>query len=318
MSPAIRYVTAATIPWFAPAVAATYPRAYLSAADGQIWVQTSAAAKPFVIAPDSKHKSEPILSPDRTRFAYYGLFWQGDPGRDRSERVVVADFQGKIWLTTEDLLAPNDIDHVSACTQGDGLEWIDNDRLGVTCERGPSVDNYGIISISARRPIRSYLGLDFVWSPDRMQLAHLGLLEHFSPPFEQNECLLIGDRTVSYPGCTWSSPRPDRNKVFRNIHAIGDSSIAWSPDSTHVAYVDRVSDWRMDPHATLDAPEGEFINPRTYLAVAATRHFALGWALGRDCTGTVAWENAVRVAVTCAGRTRSFDTKLDHPLALPW
>jgi hypothetical protein len=163
---------------------------------------------------------------------------------------VVADFRGRIWLDTEDLLAPNDLDHEPGCAQGVGLEWIDNDRLGVTCERGPSVADYGVLSISAGGPIKSYIGLDFVWSPDRKQLAHLGLLEHFSPPFEENECLLIGDRTVSYPRCTRGSPRPDKaGKVFRNIHLIDQKSVSWSPDSTQVAYIDRVSDWRMDPNA---------------------------------------------------------------------
>ena len=105
-------------------------------------------------------------------------------------------------------------------------------------------------------------------------------------------------------------------------HDIAD--MAWSPDSSRVAYIVTVGDWKAnDPDGNLY--DGELVNRQTYLAVSSNAHSTVGWrvqdicpaAPACDCPNPIAWEGMGRIKLTCWTYTATVDPVRDRPKAVP-
>ena len=102
--------------------------------------------------------------------------------------------------------------------------------------------------------VRDLVGYNFTVSSNGKEVADVGWVRHFAPPYAKSEYLQI-DYTTIYPLPKGMSPLeqkglPEPPKVvqqkgllYQGIHAFMPE-IHWSPDSQRVALVDCVYDWK--------------------------------------------------------------------------
>jgi hypothetical protein len=206
--------------------------------DGEIWL-TRDGSPPTPITSDGCEKGRgPEWAPDKTKFVYFTNTTVDKP--QCPTEVVVLSADG-VRLT----VIPG-LDRGNAVMQ---VDWMGNDRVGVDTHINPSRGQYRVVDIRTGKEVASYFGYGFRPSPDSKHVAHAGGGPHFSPPFAQSDYLMVDDLII-YPRALGSEPYvrppdPTDRLLYRDIHTFG-TELAWSPNGTQIAFIEKVCDWRAD------------------------------------------------------------------------
>ncbi len=182
------------------------------------------------------------------------------------------------------------------------VHWASEDIIGAECHGNPSLSYYYEVSITTGKALHEYLGYRFVRSPDLANVAHVGWIIHFAPPWVQSEYLQVGN-TIIYPLPPGMKPveqkllemAPEvvtqKGLVYAGAHEFR-SRFVWAPDSHKVGLVDCLVDYRLrddspDAFEEHGKPENERCFAvavgldgtfqRTPLPVASSRDAVLGW-----------------------------------------
>ncbi|MBX9723078.1 MAG: hypothetical protein K2X81_16875 [Candidatus Obscuribacterales bacterium] len=205
------------------ATAVAMEKAYVK--DGEIWTKKNGTGNAVQLTRDGKAKALVGTSPDGRRIAYFVTGNQ----QDKSEStVVILDQQGHKLSE----FRPNESEGTPYVSIN-SAEWIDNAQLGMECHVNPSMSSYLVADASTGKTKQNYLGFNFVWSPDKHALAHVGQMVHFAP-WPHSEYVQLNDKTV-YPkgGAVYGD---DKVKVHTFVGAF-----TWSPDGRNVAVLDALS-----------------------------------------------------------------------------
>jgi hypothetical protein len=236
------------------------------------------------ITHDGTPKRLVSISPDGKRIVYVVDLWlingpQKDDGGNR-EDVVEIDTQGKVLRH----MIPD------GYTTGeiDGLEWIDNQRVGATgCGHANCV--YWILDAGTGKTIKKMEGgFDFVWSHNRRWVARrfIDLTGAIGTPPGEFDRLMLNDDWV-YP-----SPRDDvlpraSGSLPPHGHTLGES-IVWSPNDAWVAFTD------------IQGPEGD-----NYVVLASPSGVILRDTIAGDVSFNtqIKWIDETHLDVMAGGRT---------------
>ena len=144
-----------------------------------------------------------------------------------------------------------------------------------------------------------------VWSPDRQTLASTEVSSRFVTPEGGDYQLLLNQKLV-YPKKKrgWFS-------AYQNVHTFV-SEFSWSPDSEHVAFVEKVYDWEyVDPfNSDFSGSASEL---RFYLAIVSNDGTARGYLLPEHLeSATVRWQSPIEIDVN--GRTFNLERNPPRPI----
>ena len=146
------------------------------------------------------------------------------------------------------------------------LQWAAEDTIAAECHENPSMSSYLEVDIRSGKLVREYRGFGFVRSPDYAQVAHVGWIIHFAPPWVKSEYLQIGN-TIVYPlppgmksvdqKSVDMAPEVVRRRglVYAGVHGF-QSKFVWSPDSRKVGVVDCLVDYRLRDDSRAAFEEG--------------------------------------------------------------
>lgn len=223
---------------------------------------------------DGKSKLQAILSPSQKRVAYY----ETCPQAERcTPAVVIIDLEGHRIVSFQP--KHQAVPPVEPCSSILSIAWVGNNAVAAECHINPSLSEYVETDISTGQTTRDLLGYDFTSSPDGKQVAHVGWIVHFGPPYAQSNYLQV-DHTTVYPLPKGRGPVEQKGlteppKVvhqqgltYSGIHEFLPG-LFWSPDSQHIALIDCTYDWTANRPGSLSAGDGVASNRRCSLAVVA-------------------------------------------------
>ncbi len=235
-----------------------------------------------------------VASPDRQHAAYISCLGAGQGVREIT--LTVLDAAGR-QISTLSARAKQ------TCAPG-MPSWLDNSRVGVVCRTDPEVSTYLVFNIQAGSEA-AYPGYSFDWSPDGKTLADVKLDAMFGTPAGQNSCLLLNGQAI-YPA------RCDHTKeTYSHIHTFLSPPV-WSPDSSKVAFVEKIFDWEYeDPFIRYF--DGEASNVRYYLVIAS-ENGAAGYRLDPAAAEQVpAWQTNSRLMIG----SQALDLESQPPVPIP-
>ena len=261
------------------------PRAILR--DGEVWLEPGDGAPALQVTRDGRAKSAPVAAPSRSRFAYANLC----PAAEKCQpTLVILALDGARRELPSITLADD-----GPCASVWSLDWVDEERIGLTCHLNPSMLEYVAVDVTTGERLRDIIGLGFAWSPEGTRLAYIGEYPHFAPPFARSNRLEI-DGDPIYPAASEPEEGPVEagQPVLLNYRKIHDfrSGFFWSPDGRRIAFVDRVYDWR-----GREAGNGEETRERFLLVVAERGGTALQHALPPFAKYRIEWREADVLAV---------------------
>lgn len=223
---------------------------------------------------DGKSKPQAVLSPSRNRIAYYE---QCPEAEHCTPPVVLLDLEGHRVVSFQP--KHQAVPPVEPCSSILSVAWVGNNAIAAECHINPSLNEYIETDISTGQTTRDLLGYGFTLSPDGTQVAHVGWMVHFAPPYAQSNYLQI-DHTTIYPLPEGTSPIEQKGlteppKVihehgltYSGIHEFV-SGLFWSPDSQRVALIDCTYDWTANNPGALSAGDGRESNRRCSIAVVS-------------------------------------------------
>lgn len=238
--------------------------------------------------------SSSVTSPDRRHSAYISCL-----GAEQGAREIALTFLDAAGRQISTLSAR--VKH--GCTPG-MPSWLDDSRVGVVCRTDPEVSTYLVFNIQAGSEA-AYPGYSFDWSPDRKTLAGVKLDVMFGTPVGQNSCLLLNGQAIYPPRCDHA------RATYTHIHTFL-SPLVWSPDSSKVAFVEKIFDWEYeDPFARYF--DGEASNVRYYLVIASEQG-AAGYRLDPLAAEQVpAWQTNSRLLLG----SQALDLESQPPVPIP-
>jgi hypothetical protein len=223
---------------------------------------------------DGKSKLQAVLSPAQNRIAYY----EQCPEAERcTPAVVILDLEGHRVASFEpkrQAVPPRE-----SCSSILSIAWVGDNTIAAECHVNPSLSEYIETNISTGRTTRNLLGYEFTISPDGKQVAHVGWIVHFAPPYAQSNYLQI-DHTTIYPLPRGTGPveqkgltKPpqvvhEHGLTYSGIHELMPGFL-WSPDSQRIALIDCTYDWTANTLGTLSAADGRKSNRRCSLTVVS-------------------------------------------------
>jgi Tol biopolymer transport system component len=225
--------------------------------EDEIWLMRE-GSPPVRLTRDGCEKGrQPAWSPDGAKIAYYTNTTVDKPHCPAEVALLSAD--GTRLKAIPALDRGNSVDRV---------DWLGNDRIGIDTHISPSRGQYRVVNATTGKELASYSGYGFRPSPDSRHIAHAGGAPHFSPPFAQNDYLMVDGRIVYPRGAgkepNVRSPDPADGLLFRDIHEFR-TDFAWSPDGRRIAFIEKLFDWRAD---RLGSYSGREENGRWRLVVA--------------------------------------------------
>jgi hypothetical protein len=240
---------------------------------------------------DGLSKLQAELSPTQDRIAYYEQCIEAE---HCTPRVVILDLEGhqiSSFQPRHQAFPPSE-----PCASILSVAWVGDDAISAVCHGGPSMSEYIEIKLSTGQTVRDLVGYDFTASPDRKEVAHVGWVPHFAPPFDKSEYLQIDHTTVyplpkgSVPAEQKGLPEPPkvvhrRGRLYQGIHEFMPG-MYWSPDSQRIALVDCSYDWKANHPESQSTVSGKKSNRPCSLAVVSkngeTALFALSDFLDED------------------------------------
>jgi hypothetical protein len=246
--------------------------------------------------------TKPVISPEG-RLIAYGLREPVGPDQLSPLHVVLLDWSGKQIRRFNEV----PIEDLESCGYG-RIEWIDNSRIGVTCEFNPSLEFYVVLDAATGKVLQTFSGLYFSWSPDRRTLAHVGLLIHFAAL--HNYCVMFNETKVYPKGCPTKAAN---GHTFRDQHTVAPNLI-WSPDGHKLAFVVDVYDFDWSGEGT-DHEVREDRNHRPYLAIISADRPAVGYRITNSMTESkLKWLDNSRIEL---GSGAIFDLTANPPKPIP-
>jgi hypothetical protein len=250
-----------------------------------------------------------VPSPAGKLFAEYTLCSVQDPC---IPEVVVTDRDGSEVRRFE---VRND---EGPCASILDLQWAGEHTIAAECHENPSMSSYREVDVRSGKLVREYRGFGFVRSPDDAQVAHVGWILHFAPPWVKSEYLQIGN-TIVYPLPPGMKPveqkssemAPDvvtrRGLVYSGVHGF-QSKFVWSPDSRKVGVIDCLVDYRLRDYSPAAFEEGGKSENLHCFAVAVGldgtfRRTRVSAAPYQESGWGLKWKGARTLQVTRDGRS---------------
>jgi len=248
-----------------------------------------------VPAPPACSQPSSVTSPDGSHSAFISCL--GNEEVTRTLQLTVMDSSGRQISTLSTTLK-------QSCTPG-ALSWLDNDRVGVVCRTDPEVKTYVVFNIQAGSELQ-YPGYSFQWSPDRKYLADVKVDVLFGTPAGENSCLYMNGDAVYPPNCSHA------RSTYTHIHSF-IAPLLWSPDSTRVAFVEKIFDWEYaDPF--LRYFDGAASDVHYYLVIASIDHTASGYSLSPAAAQQIpVWQTNSRLMLG----NQAFDLQSRPPSTIP-
>jgi len=246
-------------------------------------------------APLACGQQSPVTSPESSHSAFISC--SGNAEADRTLQLTVMDSAGRQISTLSTRLKQH-------CTPG-ALTWLDDDRVGVVCLTDPEVKTYVVFNIQAGSE-QQYPGSWFQWSPDHKALADVKHDALFGTPAGQNSCLYMNGDAVYPPNCRHA------RSTYTHIHSF-ITPLSWSPDSTRLAFVEKIFDWEYDD-PFVRYFDGAASDVHYYLVIASSGHAASGYPLSlADAQQTPVWQTNSRLTLG----NQTFDLQSRPPNPIP-
>jgi hypothetical protein len=228
--------------------------------DSEVWVVRD--GREHQLTNDGKSKLQAELSPAQNRIAYYEQCIEAE---HCTPTVVILDLEGHritSFQPRHEAFPP-----AEPCSSILSIAWVGDNVVSAVCHGNPSMSEYVEIELSTGQTVRDLVGYDFTVSPNRNEVAHVGWIPHFAPPYAKSEYLQI-DHTTVYPLPKGAVPveqkglpePPDvvhqKGMLYQGIHEFMPG-IYWSPDSQRIALVDCVYDWKANRAESQSEGNGE-------------------------------------------------------------
>ncbi len=114
---------------------------------------------------DSDKKSFPVLSPDKTRVAYYIS--------DINNESI-----GILELKTKEIKKIR-LENITFSSVN-GLEWLNNSMIGFYAHVNPSLDVYCLLDANKLQKVKEYYGIGFAWDSRKENIYYALPQPHFS------------------------------------------------------------------------------------------------------------------------------------------
>ena len=240
--------------------------------DSEVWVVRD--GREYQLTDDGKSKLQAELSPEQNRIAYYE---QCTEAEHCTPTVIVLDLEGHriaSFQPRHQAFPP-----AEPCSSILSIAWVGDNVVSAVCHGNPSMSEYVEIDLSTGQTVRDLVGYNFTVSPNRKEVAHVGWIPHFAPPFAKSEYLQI-DHTTIYPLPKGMSPVEQKGLqeppkvvhqkglLYQGIHEFMPA-MYWSPDSQRIALVDCVYDWKANSAESQSEGDGEQSNRRCSLVVVS-------------------------------------------------
>jgi len=228
----------------------------------------------YQLTRDGKSKLQADLSGAQNRIAYYE---QCPEAEHCTPAIVILDLEGHRIVSFRP--KHQAVPPVEPCSGILSIAWVGDNTVAAICHINPSLSEYIETDLSTGQTVRDLSGYDFTVSPDGKEVAHVGWIPHFAPPYAQSNYLQV-DHTTIYPlpkgmGPVEQKGPPEPPKVvhqqgltYTGIHEFMPGMF-WSPDSQRIALVDCTYDWKANRAESLSGRDGEDSNRRCSLAVVS-------------------------------------------------
>jgi hypothetical protein len=281
--------------------------------ESEVWLVTE--GRPQQLTHDGKAKLQAALSPSAARIAYCE---ECPVTENCTPSVVVLDMAGHRLQSFHVLQRGAD---EQPCASILRIAWAGEEAIAAECHLNPSLSEYVETEISSGRRRQDLLGYWFTPSPDGTQVAHVGWIVHFAPPYAQSNYLQVGDTTI-YPLPKGTGPvtnrAPERppdvvRMVGQTYHGIHEflPGFSWSPDAKHIGLIDCTYDWTPNSPAALSAAYGRESENQCALAVVAMDGKAVRFALSELSlkelrSARLSWTSAYGISLEAGGTRRRF------------
>src|ERR1700687_564172 len=288
------------------------PRVLIS--DSEVWLVRD--GRESQLTHDGKSKLQAELSPTQNRIAYYEECTEAE---HCAPTVIVLDLEGHRITSFQPRYQT--VPTPEPCASILSIAWVGDNVISAVCHGNPSMSEYIEVDLSTGQTIRDLVGYNFTVSANGKEVAHVGAIRHFSPPYDKSEYLQI-DHTTVYPLPKGMSPfeqkgmLPERAEVvhkkgliYEGIHEFM-SRMYWSPDAQRIALVDCVHDWQTAPNSQLEGDGKEF-NHRCSLVVVSKNGEAAPFPLNDLSTEdlrkvSMSWASAHELSIETDGLTKTF------------
>lgn len=281
--------------------------------DSEVWVIRD--GREYQLTHDGKSKLQAELSPAQNRIAYYEQCIEAE---HCTPTVIVLDLEGhqiSSFQPTHQAFSP-----VEPCSSIVSIAWVGDNAISAVCHGNPSMSEYVEIDLSTGQAVRDLVGYNFTVSPNGKEVAHVGWVPHFAPPYAKSEYLQI-DYTTIYPLPKGMSPVEQKGLaeppkvvqqkglLYQGIHEFMPE-MYWSPDSQRVALVDCIYDWKANSTESRSGGDGEEYNRRCSLVVVSSSGeatlFGLSGVSEEDLRKfSVSWVNPRQLSLETGSLTKS-------------
>src|SRR3984893_290089 len=250
--------------------------------DSEVWVVRD--GREYQLTDDGKSKLQGELSPAQDRIAYYEQCIEAE---HCTPTVFILDLEGhriSSFQPRHEAFPP-----AEPCSSILSIAWVVNNVVSAVCHGNPSMSEYVEIDLSTGQTVRDLVGYNFTVSPNGKEVAHVGRIPHFAPPYAKSEYLQI-DHTTVYPlpkgmspieqkGLSeWAKVVHQKGLTYQGIHEFMPW-MYWSPDSQRIALVDCRYDWKANSAKSQSEGDGEESNRRCSLVVVSKNGKAVLFSL---------------------------------------
>jgi hypothetical protein len=242
--------------------------------DSEVWVIRD--GQDYQLTHDGKSKLQAELSPAQNRIAYYEECTEPE---HCTPTVVILDLEGHRLVSFQP--KHQAVPPAEPCSSILSIAWVGDDAVAATCHINPSLSEYIETDLSTGQTVRDLLGYEFTVSPDGKEVAHVGWIVHFAPPYAQSNYLQVNHTTI-YPLPKGMGPTEQEGLAeppnvvhqhgltYAGIHEFMPG-MSWSPDSQRIALVDCTYDWKANHPGSLYSGDGVDSNRRCSLAVVSRK-----------------------------------------------
>jgi hypothetical protein len=282
--------------------------------NSEVWLIR--AGNEYQLTHDGKSKLQAELAPGENRIAYYE---QCTEAEHCTPTVIILDLEGKAIVSFQP--KHRAIPAVEPCSSILSIAWVGDKAVAAICHINPSLNEYIEIDLSTGQTVRDLLGYDFRMSPNGKEVAHVGWIRHFAPPYAQSNYLQI-DNTTIYPLPKGMKPIEQKSLqeppevvlqeglTYSGIHDFMPEMF-WAPDSQRIALVDCTYDWKANHLGSLSGGDGEYSKRRCSLAVVSKNGEAALFPLSELSVDdfrkmSISWTSPHQLSFNMGNQTKTF------------